>query len=126
MTLSELREDAVRVSVRGRLDTVGVDAIEARFAVAVEARHALVDLSGVSFLASTGIRMFLRCARTLKAAGRQLVLVAPQGLVNAVLDNAGVSQVVPVVPDEAHALELLPSPGLRAFTPPTGHACGIP
>ena len=107
ITISELSDNAVKISLRGRLDTPGVDAIETKFAVAAKQKNALVDLSGVSFLASMGIRMFFSSARILKSAGCRLVLVAPQELVNEVLDNAGVSQIIPVVPDEKQALELL-------------------
>ena len=109
MTASEFRDDAVKISLRGRLDTTGVDAIEKNFGLAAESRHALVDLSGVSFVASMGIRMFFSSARVQKATGYRLILVAPQALVSEVLDNSGLSQIVPVVSDEKLARELLPS-----------------
>ena len=107
MTISELQDNALKISLHGRLDTPGVDAIETKFTVAAKGRNALVDLSGVSFVASMGIRMFFSSARVLKAAGCRLILVAPRGMVNEVLENAGVSQIIPVVPDEERALELL-------------------
>ena len=107
MTLTELPDDAIMIALRGRLDTPGVDAIEAKFAAAARQKNALVDLSGVSFVASMGIRMFFSSARVLKTTGRRMILVAPQELVNDTLDNAGVTQIIPVVPDEQQALALL-------------------
>ncbi len=107
MTMTELQDDAVKISLRGRLDTTGVDAIETKFSVAAKRKNALVDLSGVSFLASMGIRMLFSSARVLKSDGFKMILLAPQELVNEVLDNAGVTQIIPIAPNEAEALALL-------------------
>ena len=107
MTLTDSQDGVVKIALNGRLDTPGVDTVESKFAAAVKNNHALVDLSGVSFLASMGIRMFFSSARTLKATGFKLILIAPQELVNEVLENSGVSQVIPVVHDEPQALALL-------------------
>jgi anti-sigma B factor antagonist len=109
MTLMELRDNAIKISLSGRLDTPGVDAIETKFAAAAKRKNALVDLSGVSFLASMGIRMIFSSARGLKASGCRMILLAPRELVNEVLENAGVNQIIPVVPDEQQALALLNS-----------------
>lgn len=107
MTISELPDNTLKISLHGRLDTPGVDAIETRFTAAARHKNVLIDLSGVSFIASMGIRMFFSSSRVLKAAGCKMLLVAPQGLASEVLDNAGVDQIIPIVPDEEHALELL-------------------
>jgi len=107
MTLSEVQDNAVRIALNGRLDTPGVDAIESKFAVAAKNRNAVVDLSEVSFLASMGIRMFFSSARVLKTTGCKMILVAPQALVGEVLENSGVSQIIPVVADQEQALALL-------------------
>ena len=107
MTTTDLQDDAVKIALRGRLDTTGVDAIETKFSAAAKRKNALIDLSGVSFLASMGIRMLFSSARVLKTDGFKMILLAPQELVAEVLDNAGVTQIIPIAPSEADALALL-------------------
>ena len=107
MRLSEVEDNAVKVTLHGRLDTTGVSGIETRFAAATARKNALVDLTEVSFLASMGIRMLISAARTLRQSGHKLVLVGPQSLVGEVLENAGLGQIVPIAADERAALQLL-------------------
>jgi len=107
MTLSELDNKAVRIALHGRLDTPGVDTIETRFAAAAARKNALIDLSDVTFLASMGIRMLLSAARALKLSGHKLILFGAPSLVGETLEHAGLSQIVPIAPDEATALQLL-------------------
>src|SRR4051812_33026801 len=107
MTMTDVQDDAVKIALRGRLDTTGVDAIETKFSAAAKGKHALVDLSGVSFLASMGIRMLFSSARVLKTGGFRMIVLAPQELVSEVLDNAGVTQIIPIAPNEQEALAML-------------------
>ena len=107
MTFSELDDNGLRISLRGRLDPTGVDAIETRFAAATAKKNALVDLSGVTFLASTGIRMLISAAHAHKLTGHKLVLFRPQALVGEALENAGVDQFLPIESDEGAALQRL-------------------
>lgn len=107
MTTAELEEQGVKIALRGRLDTPGVGAIESRFAAAAARKNALVDLSGVTFLASMGIRMLITAARGLKSSGHRLVLFGAQALVREVLENAGLAQIMPIAADESSALQLL-------------------
>ena len=63
----DISEDAgvVKVGLVGRLDTPGVDAVETRLTAALvpRAARAIVDLSGVEFIGSLGLRMFITIAR---------------------------------------------------------------
>lgn len=97
------------VALQGRLDTAGVDAIEAQFAAltAAAGRHALVDLSGVQILTSMGIRMLLSTARGMAGRQTRLVLFGARALVSDVLDIAAIESVVPHVTDHAAARALL-------------------
>ncbi len=98
-----------RVALSGRLDTPGVDEVEARFnAGAVPTgRHALVDLSAVSFVSSMGVRMLVTAARALQVRKLRMVLVAPQPLVRESLETMAIGQLIPIVDDEAAAVALL-------------------
>ena len=95
-----------RVKLRGRLDTPGVDRVEAKFTSAVvpEGRNTVVDLSEVGFIASMGLRMFIGLAKALKRNNAKLVLFAPQSQVNEVFNTVVLREIVPIVVDEAEAV----------------------
>ena len=109
MIVVELDPATRRIALTGRLDTSGVGQIEARFAAVASGRvpGTLVDLSGVEFLASMGIRMLVSCAKSAAARGARVVLVGPQPLVGQSLRQTGIDRVVPIVDDETKARELL-------------------
>jgi len=65
-----------RISALERLDAEAVRRDSALWAAAGD-RHCLVDLADVRFIDSTGVGLLLCLRRTLRAAGRCLVLVAP-------------------------------------------------
>jgi anti-anti-sigma factor len=97
----ELDWGALKVSLSGRMDITGVDAIAVPLAAlsATESRRIVLDLSGVEFLASIGVRAILQNARAQHLRGGTLVLLSPTPLVEEVLRAAGVSHVVPIVAD---------------------------
>ena len=67
----------------------------------------MVDMSGVDFMASLGIRMLLSCAKSLHSHQAKLVLLSPQPLVASVLDSMGLDDILLVANDEAEARKLL-------------------
>ena len=97
----ELEGGVLKVSLGGRMDIAGTDAISVRLAsfAATDNRRVILDLSGVDFLASIGVRAILQNARAHHLRGGALVLLAPQPLVDEVLQAAGVPNVVPIVAD---------------------------
>ena len=99
-------EGVVRVGLVGRLDTPGVDAIETRLTAAVCPRGArtVVDLSGVEFIGSLGLRMLITIARTLSRKNGKLVLYGPKAFVAQVLETASLGDIIPVQPDAASAI----------------------
>jgi anti-sigma B factor antagonist len=106
MEVNELGEDLVNVKLAGRLDTPGVDRIELRFTALLvpSGKSAVVDLSGVQFVASMGIRMFISVARSLRTKKAKLALYAPQELVSEVFENASLRDLLPVCANEAEAV----------------------
>jgi anti-anti-sigma factor len=103
---TELLEDGLlKVGLRGRMDIAGVEAAAMEFTslTAVEARRVILDLSGVDFLASIGVRAILQNARALKLRGGAMALCGAPPLVAQVLESAGVGNVITVSPDLASA-----------------------
>jgi anti-sigma B factor antagonist len=107
--LEDLPDGSLCVVLQGRLDTVGVDRIEAgvNAAAAAAPRHTLLDLSSVSFLASMGVRLIIALARAQKTRGRQLVLVGAQPAVKATMDMVALDKIIPVLPTREAAAALL-------------------
>lgn len=87
----ESSEKLTYVALVGRLDLAGVQAVELKFNAQIASRKVsgIVDLSGVTFIASLGMRMLLTAAKTIKANGGKLVVVKPQPLVEEALKAAG-------------------------------------
>ena len=92
--------NVTQLVLTGRLDFDGAEAIEKDFAAATEHRAlVVVDLSGVTFLSSIGMRLFIKSARAQKSRGGKLVLAAPQPLVRKVLETTGIDKVIPLSSD---------------------------
>jgi anti-anti-sigma factor len=96
-----LAGDVRRIGLEGRLDIDGVHAAEARFTelATADPGRVVVDLAGVSLLASIGLRLLLAAARGQKARGGRLALAAARPAVRKVLLSAGIDRLMPVFDD---------------------------
>jgi anti-sigma B factor antagonist len=101
--------NVTKITLSGRLDTPGVDQIETRFTASVvpAGKPTMVDLSGVTFVSSMGIRMLVTTARSLSIKKAKMILLDPQPLVKESLDLVCLSDIIPIVAGETQALELL-------------------
>jgi anti-sigma B factor antagonist len=97
----ELKDGILKVGLHGRMDAAGVETIALPLTsmTAPAGRLVIVDLSGVDFLASIGVRVLLQNARALSLRGGAMVLCGAMPLVAQVLESAGVANVVVVCPD---------------------------
>ncbi len=111
LDIEELDGGITCVRVTGRLDAPGADEIGTRFTAAVVARghDAVIDMSGVTFIASMGLRLLISNARSLDLKGRRMVVFGATEMVQGVLDDAAIDQIVPVVRTERDALAALAS-----------------
>lgn len=106
MKLSVANEGGlIRAAVAGRLDAAGVESAQDDFQAQVvdPGLPAMVDLSGVEFMASMGIAMLVRAAKRLDKAGAVLVLHSAPPMVAEVMAMAGLDRLVSVAPDAAGA-----------------------
>ena len=110
LEILEQSPNLTRVALKGRLDTAGVDRIEARLnATLARGTNGLIDLSDVTFLSSLGIRLLITVAKMLDRRGNRLVLVAPRPLIDQALKHSSLDEIVPVASDVDEALALLTS-----------------
>jgi anti-anti-sigma factor len=94
---SELDGGIRMIKLIGKLDSAGFNEIDLKFTAhcAGQGVRVLVDLSGVDFLASIGIRMFTMNAKSLASRGGKLVLVNPIPDVKHILEITGILPIIP-------------------------------
>jgi anti-anti-sigma factor len=99
---TDLSDRVTKVALTGRLDTAGVDRVETKFLAicAAAGSHALVDLSGVTFMASMGIRMLIAPLARWPRAKPSSCCSAPQPMVSDVLNHTALADVIPIAADE--------------------------
>jgi anti-anti-sigma factor len=97
LAVEDLPGNITRIVLRGRFDTTGAIAIEMPFNALTRERNALVvDLSGVTFLSSYGIRVLLMGAKIAAGRGAKLAVFCPAGSTDKVLRTAGTHEIIPV------------------------------
>ena len=105
MHVEDLESGVTNVVLRGRLDTVGAGVIDLPFSTIAGAKRAVtVDMSGVDFLASLGIRVLVMGAKAVRNKGGRLVLFSPNENVKSVLETAGIDQLIPILSDRPAAI----------------------
>ena len=86
----------------GELDHAAAQTVMPGIEDAVEEylpRRCVLDLTGVSFMDSSGIAVILKTDRLLRQTGGVLALSGVPGQVRRVLDVAGLTKIVPVLDD---------------------------
>lgn len=111
MRLKILRDDEslTYIALHGRLDVEGVNEIQYEFLQKTTwvPKRAMVDLDGVSYIASLGISMLVSAAKELERHGFKMVLLQPKPLVQKTLEASGLHHVIPIATAEMAAIELL-------------------
>ena len=111
MELQVIREDddLTHLGIKGRMDMMGLEGIELKFTAHTVSRRkpTLIDLSGVEFIASLGLRLLVSAAKGLKRHGATMILLSPQPSVENVLRASGIDEIMPIVHDYDEAIEIL-------------------
>lgn len=102
---TSLPGDILLVKLTGPLDIAGAGEIDLPFS-AIYGKHnkVIVDLAGVTFLASIGIRVLVKAARAVGSRKGRLVLFSPTEDARKVLRSTGIDTMIPVVADETAAI----------------------
>ena len=104
---------AVRFELTGRLDSAGVEQIEAPLTASIRngTTNVLLDLTSVSFVGSLGIRLLISAARVLQRQSRQLALFGAQPQVAEVFETVALSDMIPTAGTQEDALRALQDGG---------------
>ena len=105
LTTRHLGNRLLCASLAGRLDMQGALAIEPDLdaLAAADGARLLIDLGGVDYLASYGIRLLVHCAKENAAVGGGMALFGAQAMVQETLLMAGIPRLIPLCADEAEA-----------------------
>jgi anti-anti-sigma factor len=108
LSTEEIDGGITRVVLEGRLDIEGAAAVDLRMnVIAGSAKQLLVDLSGVTFLGSMGLRSIVVPAQAVKRRGGKTVLFNPTEMVEEVLRASNIPSLIPVCHDMESALASL-------------------
>lgn len=115
MLVREFTEDGMAViEVSGRLDTTTASAIVERLqAVVTEQPAVIIDLAGLDYISSAGLRALLMAAKQAKATHHAFVLAGLLPSVKHVFDVTGFTGFCTVFTDRREALD-----NLRQNEPP--------
>jgi len=104
ISISDFDSMIKRVTLVGKLDIMGAEVIGLPLAAVAGARgNIVVDMAGVDFIASIGIRHLVMAAKAVARGAGKLVLLSPTPMVTEVLLVSGLEQLLPIVRSEDEA-----------------------
>lgn len=104
ITISDFGDAVKKVTLVGKLDIMGAETIGLPLAAAAGSRgNIVVDMVGVDFIASIGIRHLVMAAKAVARGAGKLVLLDPNPMVTEVLVVSGLDQLLPIVRSEEEA-----------------------
>jgi anti-sigma B factor antagonist/stage II sporulation protein AA (anti-sigma F factor antagonist) len=121
MRLDQTRfADVVVLSPKGRVDHATAEALKTalapHLALCAEGRDQVVlDLGGVDYISSAGLRVLMLAAKQAKAQRGFLAVAAVQPLVQEILEISKFTLVLRVLPSVREAVAAASSSGLAAF-----------
>jgi anti-anti-sigma factor len=105
ISIQDLEGNVTKVIISGRVDIAGAREIEMPMAVIAGSRRAVViDLSGVEFMASLGLRGIVVSAKSIFSKRGKVVLLAPRPAVEEVITTTGIDELIPIFHDESEAI----------------------
>jgi len=88
---------AATVTMTGRLDIAGAEVVAQPLATLSGSKSALfLDMAGVTFVASLGLRHLVMTAKTLARRGGRLVLLNPSTIVTEVIELSGLDSILQI------------------------------
>jgi anti-sigma B factor antagonist len=88
---------AATIILNGRMDILGAEAVALPLATLSGSKNDLtVDMAGVSFIASIGLRHLVAAAKAIGRRGGRLVLLNPAAPVVDVITTSGLNELLPI------------------------------
>jgi stage II sporulation protein AA (anti-sigma F factor antagonist) len=99
------------VSAKGRIDGANATEVQGVLSSAIEpgVKLMLLDLGGLTYISSAGLRVIMLTARTLDRNGAKFAVGSPAGPIREVFQISGFDQIIPIFDSRAEAIESLGS-----------------
>lgn len=115
----EIRGDATVVAVRGRIDHINAAAFHGALApLLAECRSGgiaiVLDLSGLEYISSAGLRIFMMAAKQVRAQGGRIAVAQMQPLVREIFEISHFHLVYAMFATTAEALAAVSGPTAAA------------
>ncbi len=107
MTISEKKQGNITIlQMNGRLDATSAPEMTRHISdlIGGGTLHIVLDLSGLEYVSSAGLRVFLSAAKRMRQVQGKLALANPVTQVRQVFDMAGFSTILPIFTTTAEAL----------------------
>ena len=106
---TEQQGDVTILNAGGRLDAGGAPEFEAQGKALLQAgaKRLLIDLAGVEYISSAGLRSLLVLAKATKASGSALALCGLSPAVREVMTISGFDNILVLAADRPAAMDLL-------------------
>jgi len=108
MNISESKQGNVTIlKIEGKLNAMSSPELDKRLASMVESgtRQIVLDLAGLEYVSSAGLRVFLSAAKRLKQAQGKLALANLCAQVQQIFDIAGFESILPVLKTTNEAVD---------------------
>lgn len=101
--------EVLTLSLAGRLDGVTSKGVEERILALIDggARRLLLDLAGLEYISSIGLRVLMLAAKRMKAVDGKLAVSALRPAIRKVFDIAGFDTVLHIVATRAEGVQAL-------------------
>ena len=105
IVIEDLAGGITKVVITGRVDIAGAAAIDMPMSiVGGSRRNVVIDLSGVDFMASLGLRSIVLSGKAIMSKGGKVALLSPQPAVEEVITTSGIDELIAIYKDEAAAI----------------------
>jgi golgi phosphoprotein 3 len=96
--IEERRGNTTILKLQGRLDTASVHDADQSLTATIDkgARQLVLDMSGLEYVSSAGLRLLLTTAKRLQQSQGRMVLAAPSDQAGQILEMAGFSNIISV------------------------------
>ena len=109
MEINVEREDGTLIAeVKGRVDSANAREFEQTLSAAIgDDRNVIIDFEGLSYISSSGLRVLLLVAKTLRQRSAHLALCSLAGSIREVFEISGFDKIIPIHGSRAEALAAL-------------------
>lgn len=106
ITKVEQLKDYAVVTIQGRIDTTNYNEFEKSISEVMNSGSLkiLIDCSGLNYISSSGLRVFLITHKRMTATGGQLTLCSIQPAIKEIFDISGLTSFFVMVPDRSSVL----------------------